>query len=169
MEIVTIPAGPVAVGTSDQQIHLLVTHTTWADKWVKKGFFAREQPQHEVYVASFSIGIHPVTVEQYRVFIDAGGYENRRYWMESGRLWLEANKSDRLAFWDEELWTGDARLPAVGVSWYEAIAFCRWMGEVLGSNCRLPTEVEWEKAAGAGDGRHSRFTGSIRITRSVDS
>lgn len=151
--MITIPAGTAVIGTGEQQINWLVKHSSWAAKWAAKGFFRREQPQHEVHVDTFSIGVHPVTVEQYRAFIDAGGYESVRYWTESDRLWLAANKSNSPAYWDEDLWSGDPHLPVVGVSWYEALAFCCWKGEMLGKECRLPTEVEWEKAAGAGDGR----------------
>ena len=153
MKMVTIPAGTAIVGTGDQQIKWLVAHTTWATKWVEKGLFAREQPQHKLYVDTFSIGVHPVVVEQYQTFVDSGGYEIERYWTKSGRLWLETNRVKKPAYWGDALWTGDSRLPVVGVSWYEAIAFCSWMGEVLGKACRLPTEVEWEKAARGGDGR----------------
>jgi formylglycine-generating enzyme required for sulfatase activity len=153
VKLVAIPAGTVVIGTGDQQIAKLIAQTTWAAKWMEKGFFTREQPQHEVDVHSFSIGVHPVTVEEYGAFIDAGGYGNSQYWTASGRLWLETNKVTKPAFWVDELWTGDPRLPVAGVSWYEAAAYCRWMGEVLGNVCRLPTEAEWEKAAGGGDGR----------------
>ena len=153
MEMTTIAAGTAVIGTNDQQIDWLVAHTKWAAKWVEKDFFRREQPQHEVHVDSFSIGVHPVTVAQYRAFVDAGGYENGSHWTVDGRLWQETNKVTKPAYWGDKLWTGDPRLPVAGVSWYEAVAFCRWMGEVLGKDCRLPTEVEWEKAAGGGDGR----------------
>lgn len=141
------------VGTSDQQIAWLVAHTSWARKWAEKGFFLREQPQHELYVDTFTIGIHAVTAAEYRAFVDADGYRCARYWTESGRLWLEAEQSAGPAYGDEARWTGDGRLPVTGVSWYEAAAFCNWLGEVLGRACRLPTEVEWEKAAGGGQER----------------
>ena len=41
----------------------------------------------------------------------------------------------------------------VGVSWYEAIAFCQWLGEMTGENITLPTEVQWQYAAQGDDGR----------------
>lgn len=153
MQMVTIPSGLVVVGTGDEQANWLAAHTSWAEKWIEKGFFAREQPQHEVHVENFAISIHPVMVEYYRAFIAAGGYENGCYWTESGRLWLVENGGTEPAYWDEDRWVGDERLPVVGVSWFEAAAFCCWWGKVLGRDCRLPTEVEWEKAAGGGQER----------------
>ncbi len=43
--------------------------------------------------------------------------------------------------------------PVVGVSWYEAAAFCRWLSERLNMPIALPTEAQWEKAARGMDGR----------------
>jgi formylglycine-generating enzyme required for sulfatase activity len=41
----------------------------------------------------------------------------------------------------------------VGVSWYEALAFCRWLGEQTGENILLPTEQQWQRAAQGDDNR----------------
>jgi len=152
-EMVRVPAGSFLMGTSDRQVDWLAQNFDMAKKWKAKGTFAREQPQHTVTLPDYYVGKCPVTVGEYRAFLDGGGYLRRRYWTDAGWAWREAEGIDRPAFWDDEKWTGDGRLPVVGVSWYEAYAYCRWLSEATGRNYRLPTEAEWEKAARGTDGR----------------
>jgi formylglycine-generating enzyme required for sulfatase activity len=63
-------------------------------------------------------------------------------------------------FWDNPRWNVPNH-PVVGINWYEAVAYCRWLTEklcalgTLGKDeaVRLPTEREWQRAAQGDDGR----------------
>ena len=152
-EMIRVAAGPFTMGTGGAEIERLAEEFELARRWVEKGFFKREQPQHSVTLDTYWIARHPVTVGQYRVFLAAGGYRERCYWTTAGWAWREAVDRGMPDFWDDDTWTGDERLPVVGVSWYEAAAYCRWLSEETGQAFRLPTEAEWEKAARGSDGR----------------
>lgn len=150
-EMVLIPAGPFWMGTSTGQIQWLASEYEPARKWVEKGYFDRERPHHLVMLDEYWIGRYPVTVGQYRAFVEAAGYSDRRVWTAAGWCWREGRLQPD--YWDDEAWAGDVRLPVVGVSWYEAYAYCRWLSEETGRGYRLPSEAEWEKAARGTDGR----------------
>ena len=152
-EMIRIPAGPFTMGTGAAEIERLAGEFELARSWVEKGFFGREQPQHQVTLPPYLIAKYPVTVGQFRAFVEAGGYDEQRYWTGAGWAWREATDRSQPGYWDDDTWSGDERLPVVGVSWYEAVAYCRWLGAELGRDFRLPTEAEWEKAARGDDGR----------------
>lgn len=111
----------------------------------------REQPQHRVAVGAFRIARYPVTVAQYAAFVDAGGYREPSYWYAAGWDALDGATAPRLG-WDDGRFNGPNQ-PVVGVSWYEASAFCRWLSAATGQPVRLPNEAAWERAARGDDGR----------------
>ncbi|NDJ74926.1 MAG: SUMF1/EgtB/PvdO family nonheme iron enzyme [Chloroflexi bacterium] len=106
-----------------------------------------EQPQQTLSLPEYRIGQYPVTVGEFRAFIEAGGYHIQRYWTVAG--WRQRDKLNwsEPRLWQDEAWSGENRLPVVGVNWFEAYAYCQWLAEEARQPYRLPTEAEWEKAA----------------------
>jgi ergothioneine biosynthesis protein EgtB len=96
-----------------------------------------ERRRHEIAVPSFSISRYPVTQGQFARFIEAGGYDEQRYWSKAGWRWREQTGVAKPLYWRN----GYLNHPVVGVSAHEAEAFCRF------ADARLPSEAEWEKAA----------------------
>jgi hypothetical protein len=93
----------------------------------------------------FLLARYPVTNGQYSLFIEEKGYENPRWWSDDGRKWLEETGAREPEYWRSSKWNG-ANQPVVGVSFWEAEAFCNWAGG------RLPAEEEWEAASRGPEG-----------------
>ncbi len=137
-----------------------------------------ELPRHSVDLSRYYIARHPTTVGQFRTFVEAGGYREPGHWSEAqaAGVWregkvrgmLDAEPRDRPYEFGEPF--NLPNHPVVGLTWYEALAYCRWLTERLrawpetpeplarllreaGWQVRLPTEAEWEKAARGTDGR----------------
>lgn len=113
-------------------------------------------PQHRVEISAFAIGKYPVTNAEFAEFLAARGYETEAYWTAMGWKWQQGRlgQDAQPAFWREPR-LNQPRSPVVGVSWYEAVAFCNWFGVRENAVYRLPTEAEWEYAArGANSARN---------------
>jgi formylglycine-generating enzyme required for sulfatase activity len=99
-----------------------------------------DQPSHPIELAAFQIGRYLVTQEEYQRFIDANPDQK-----------APSSSDPRAAAYcwrERRLPPGTERLPVVLVSWQEAVNYCQWLSEQTGKLCRLPTEAEWEVAAG---------------------
>ncbi len=103
--------------------------------------YGEDSTQQELHLERFQISRYPITNRQYQCFIDAGGYEEERWWQDLSKPEPEESR------WDLP------NRPRTNVDWYEAVAFTRWLSDQLNQPIRLPTEQEWEKAARGTDGR----------------
>ena len=135
-----IPAGTFQMGSDDGE--------------------ANEKPMHTVAVSSFYLSKYEVTVAEFRVFIEASayrtdaekegssyGYEGTEWKQITGRNWRH----------DPEGKLGQDNHPVINVSWNDAQAYIQWLGQKNGHTYRLPTEAEWEYAAGNGS-RHTKYS-----------
>lgn len=109
----------------------------------------QERPVHWVEISKpFAVGKYEVTVGEYLRFVEATG----RYPPE----WLKRDSADNIHTGSNDYYRklGDAltdrRHPIVGISWYDATAYARWLSQQTGLHYRLPTEMEWEYVARAG-------------------
>jgi formylglycine-generating enzyme required for sulfatase activity len=94
-----------------------------------------ERPQHILYLSDYYLAKTPVTNIQYAAFVQATGYKQPEHWEDA------EPPGDKLEH------------PVVNVSWYDAVAYCRWLSKITGRPYCLPSEAEWEKGARGSDGR----------------
>jgi len=115
--------------------------------------FDNEQWAHLVTLAPFRMARTAVSNGEFAAFVEYGGYKRRDLWTEEGWRWRESVGANHPVYWQRQAggrwlrrnfdeWVPlEGRLPVLHVNWFEADAYCRWVGR------RLPTEVEWEMAA----------------------
>ena len=100
-----------------------------------------ERPRQRVVLGAYEIGRYPVTHAQFAEFVRRTG------------LAIAPEMGWRLARLGQEPPEEKLDHPAAGMTWDEAVAYCRWLSEQTGRPYRLPNEAEWEKAARGADGR----------------
>jgi formylglycine-generating enzyme required for sulfatase activity len=109
--------------------------TMGSDRRADKQATAAEQPMGTVTLPDYYLARTPVTNAQYAVYLQETDREPPSHWTDGTPP------------------RGRAHHPVVRVSWYDAVAYCRWLSEATGKPYRLPSEAEWEKGARGTDGR----------------
>ena len=154
LELLPIPRGTFWMGQTQAETQQLKKE----GEETYQQFFARELPRHQVTIPPFWMGRYPVTQAQYEAVMGNNPTLGKA-WVYDGTEW----KPDQQI---PEKFLGDEK-PVVGVSWHEAVEFCRKLtqsylqeelrdGEIL-----LPTEAQWEYACRAGT--ETAFYGGDRL------
>ncbi len=141
LEWVTIPAGKVTLETG------------WDDKFQDYS----TKPLATFEVAPFAISKYPVTNAQFVAFIDDNGY--------SEQLWWQGLSLSYTKIGDKRIRRISATRPCEGVSWNEAIAFCRWLSAKREYNIDLPNEMQWQRAAQGDDTRQYPWGNEFNRTK----
>jgi iron(II)-dependent oxidoreductase len=139
------PSGPDEIEVPGGTFTLGAMYEPWA--------YDNELEPHDHELPPFRIDRTPVTNGEFAEFVDGRGYRSRRHWTDDGWAWRERDDATAPLYWERSSY-GWERLrfgrrepitpwePVQHVSFYEAEAFAHWAGK------RLPTEFEWERAAG---------------------
>lgn len=144
----------------ENELPLIAIHAAGDSFIMGDGTFGPEAT--ETLSSDFLMSRFPITNRQFGQFISDGGYAEPGYWTTNGWAWK--GRKSQPAYWTDKNFDGPDQ-PVVGVSWYEAVAFCNWLSakeglqpaydgsgraDLTSKGYRLPTEVEWEYAAAKG-------------------
>jgi formylglycine-generating enzyme required for sulfatase activity len=130
LELVRVPAGKFTMGIPPQErkiaLENVLNYGVGVDTEKLEQWLDWSTPHHEVHLQEFLMGKYTVTNAQWRAV-------------------MKTNPSEKY----DRKFQGDMQ-PVVGISWYEARAFCQKLSQHTGRNVRLPIEAEWEYACCAG-------------------
>jgi len=158
--------------------------------------YGEGEEQKKINLDEFWIGKYPITNAQFAQFVQAGGYENKDFWEEAIKEKYWSKEGFKGRYDDAPRKAPDdngepftlPNHPVVGISWYEALAFTRWLNTQLADISQkwvvmggelpfreglknrqilvaLPTEEQWEKSARGTDGREYPWLGEFDVNK----
>lgn len=107
----------------------------WMGSPVETGIPRHESPQHEVTLPDYRIGKYPVMNEQFEVFVQ----DTKR------------SVAPEMEWAGQKVPANADKLPVIGVTWYDALAYCQWLSLKTGRKYSIPSEAQWEKACRSDD------------------
>lgn len=143
-DMVEIPAGSFMMGSPDKEPNRNID----------------EGPQHQVALDAFYIGKYEVTWDVFELFFK----QNQQLFVKLDNdkvIKIDAISRPSPPYEDPSYGMGKAGYPAISMSTYSALVFCKWLSTVTGKFYRLPTEAEWEYAARAGTSTTYSFGDSV--------
>ena len=129
---------------------------------------SNEKPVHSVTISSFYMGTYEVTVAEFKAFVDATGYRTdadkdgrsdvytTTFMAQTGVNWKYDTRGNLRP-------SSEYNHPVVHISWNDATEYCKWLSKKTGKTYRLPTEAEWEYAAGGGSINRKKWSGTSDI------
>ena len=162
MRFVLVPAGEFLMGSDESPQALAAAFPDLERR--RFDALADEAPVHRVRITRpFYLGRHEVTVGQFRRFLELSGYVPESVADGTGGYGYDAaydpaktvrgdafdGRDPKYSWRNPGFEQGDDH-PVVNVTWHDAVAMARWLGETEGATYRLPTEAEWEYACRSG-------------------
>lgn len=133
-EMIEIPAGTFQMGSPTDE----------------PGRKEDEGPQHPARLSKFYLGATEVSLDLFMVFYEETMTEKKGQASEAeDAVGVDAVSGPTPVYGDLTL-GAEVDHPAIGMSWLNAVTFCKWLSQKTGKNYRLPTEAEWEYACRAG-------------------
>ena len=145
--MIPIPAGEFLLGSPD-------------DEAKRK---EDEGPQKEVQIDSFWMMETEMTWDLFELFIDTEKSAIVGYSSEESKVNADAVTRPSTPYLDPSFGMGKRNYPAISMTQFAALNFCKWLSEVTGKLYRLPTEVEWEYACKAGTTTSYSFGDSVEV------
>ena len=158
-DLIEIPAGPFIAGSDAaerERAYRLDEAAYGHSRTRERAWYADEDDRHTEFLGTYFITRNLITNAQYEAFVEASGHRapdiDEQTWDGYGLI-HPYERTRQFAWVDGRPPAGRENHPVVLVSHADAEAFAAWLSDETGQTWRLPSEMEWQKAARGTDGR----------------